>query len=151
MMALRATQARQDAYEAHRRGVAQCAFLMERAIKTLHALPEPDRMRSFKGAWPDVVRDWHDYGRAPATMPRFRPTPRDVSNMLDVLGWITWLEQQNDGRRDAQIIVARAFGVPWWLIGERFGRNQRTIQRWYDGAVACIYARFSQQVVWLVE
>lgn len=125
---------------------------MRRAIQTLRALPERDRHRELGTGWPDVVRDVFDaYGYSDARMPRFKPTPHDVSVMLDVLAWITWLEQQNDGKRDARIIVARAFGVAWWLIGTRFGRNERTVRRWYEGAVAIVYARFRAQVFALTE
>ncbi len=144
--------ARELDYDAHRDGVAQCARLMERAIKTLRALPERDRPRQIKGGWPDVVRDPLDaYGYTEAKPPRFRPSPHDVSVMLDVLGWITWLEQQNDGKRGAQMIVARAFGVPWWAIGSRFGRDPRTIQRWYEGAVARVYSAFTAEVALLTR
>jgi hypothetical protein len=141
-----------NAYDAHKNGMAQCARLMERAIKTLRALPEPDRPRTLSGAWPDIVRDAIDaYGYTQASMPRFRPSPHDVSVMLDVLNWITWLEQQNGGKRDARIIVARAFGYPWWMIGARFGRDPRTIQRWHDGAIARVYTRFQSQMLRLAS
>lgn len=150
MMNVLTAVARKPDYEDHRNGIARCADLMERAVKTLRALPEKDRPRHIKGGWPNVVRDPLDaYGYTEAKPPRFRPTPKDVTNMLDVLGWITWLEQQNDGKRDAQMIVARAFGVPWWAIGARFGRDPRTIQRWYDGAVTRVYSAFTAEVILL--
>jgi hypothetical protein len=134
--------------DAHKLGLACCARLLERSVLTLRALPERDRPRGIHNAWPTVVRDVQDaYGYTQARMPRFRPTPHDVSVMLDVLGWISWLERQNDGRRDAQIIVARAFGISWWVIGERFRRGERTVRRWYDGAVARIYSAFSTEVL----
>lgn len=137
-------------YDAHRAGIAQCAELLVRAIRTLHALPDRDYPHAVKNAWPDVVRDIRDaYGYTEARRPRFKPTPRDVSNVLEVLGWITWLEHQNDGKRDAQVIVSRAYGFPWWQIGARFGRDPSTVRRWHDGAVTRVYSAFTAEVILL--
>jgi hypothetical protein len=36
----------------------------------------------------------------------------------------------------------RAFGVSWWKIGDRFGRCERTVQRWHDDAIAAIARRW---------
>jgi hypothetical protein len=136
----------------HKLGLACCARLMERAVLTLRVLPERDRPRGFHNAWPTVIHDVSEaYGYTAARPPRFRPSPRDISNMLPALGWITWLEAQSDGKRDAAIIVARAFGISWWLLGERFRRGERTIRRWYDTAVLRIYAAFETEVLLLAR
>lgn len=141
---------RRDFGVPRREDVAACARLLDRAIRTLRALPDRERPRDLKNGWPDVVRDARDaYGYTEASAPRFTPTPHDVEIYLDVLGWLTWLEQQNDGKRDAKVIVARACGFPWWAIGARFGRDPRTIQRWYDGAVTRVYSAFQAEVILL--
>jgi transposase len=44
--------------------------------------------------------------------------------------------------RSRKIIWMRAFGVSWWRIGDRFGRSERTVQRWYDEAIAAIGRRW---------
>lgn len=133
----------------HEDGVARCAELLRRAVLTHDALPG-DVIPSAT-IWPQVVRDAEEaYGYDSARPPKFTPTPRDVSNMLPVLDWLTWLGNENNGGRDVKVILKRARRVPWWSLAERFGRNDRTIRRWYDGAVAAIYGRF-QATVWEIE
>lgn len=135
-------------YDDYRNGIARCATLLERALKTLRALPDNDR-RAITNSWPDFVRDPLDaYGYTEARPPRFRPTPKDVSVMLEVLARLSWLDRQvtSDGPRDVKIIVARAYGSPWWRLAQRFGRSERTVQRWHDGAVTRIYSTFMAEV-----
>jgi hypothetical protein len=128
--------------------IGKCAYLLDRAVRTLRALPKDDPHR-IKNSWPDVIRDpLEAYGYTEVGYPRFRPSPRDVSVMLQVLGWITWLQHRtgSDGPRDATVIVERAFQTPWWVLAQRFHRSDRTIQRWYDGAVTRIAMTYMGEI-----
>ena len=133
----------------HEDGAARCADLLRRAILTHDALP--GREIAKVTSWPAIIREAHEaYGYDDSRPPRFNPTPRDVSNLLPVMAWICWLEQGHNGERDAKIIMSRARRAPWWKLAQRFGRSERTVQRWYDGAVAAIYGHF-QNEVWDLE
>lgn len=133
----------------HNEGTYRCAELLRRAIRTHDALPAT--LATPTTFWPDVVRNPEDaYGYGDARPPRFSPTPRDVSNLLPVLAWITWLQNQNLGQRDVKIIVARARKTPWWKLAQMFGRSERTVQRWHDGGIAAIYGRFEEET-WGLE
>ena len=124
-------------------GVAHCATLLRRAILTNDALPDRYRQKT----WPDYIRAPEDaYGYSQVRPPKFRPSPRDVSNMLPVMDWLCWLGGQTNGGRDAKLVMARARGVPRWRLAQRHGRSERQVQRWFDGAVAAIYGRFRKQV-----
>ncbi len=126
-----------------------CAELLRRSVLTLAALPDRDR-RHLDAAWrsslPEPVREASAYGYEAARAARFKPSPKDISRFLEVLAWLTWLEGQHDGRRDVKIIVARAFGCPWWKLAQRFGRSDETLRRWQAGAVAAIAQRFWREV-----
>ena len=137
----------------HQEGVARCAELLRRAVLTHDVLPDTTagKVAARATSWPETVKESDEaYGYEPAKRPRFRPTPRDVSNLLPVMAWICWLEQGHNGERDAKIIMSRARRAPWWKLAQRFGRSERTVQRWYDGAVAAIYGHF-QNEVWDLE
>lgn len=133
----------------HTDGAARCAELLRRAILTHDALPGGDIVSVTR--WPEIIRDAQEaYGYGDTRPPRFSPTPRDVSNLLPVMAWLCWLEQEYNGQRDVKIIMSRARRAPWWKLAQRFGRAERTVQRWYDGAVAAIYGRFEAEV-WELE
>jgi len=122
---------------------AGCAQLVRRAILTIAALPDREaRFHQYRNSMPEPVRDAADSYGYDAPKTRFRPTPRDVDRVLEVLSWLTWLETRNDGARDVKIIVARAFGAPWWKLAHRYGRSDDTMRRWEAGAIAAITMRF---------
>lgn len=128
-------------------GVARCALLLRRAIRTHDALPDRYRQR----VWPDYLQSSADaYGYNDAKPPKFRPSPKDVSNLLPVMGWLVWIREQNNGERDFKIIMGRARNIAWWRLAQRYGRSERQVQRWYDGAVAAIYGHFKRDV-WDLE
>lgn len=67
-----------------------------RGMQTLRALPDPER-RFFlvKSGYPDFVQDHMDaYAAVEATVPRFRPTPTDVSEYLTSLSWVRHLARE---------------------------------------------------------
>lgn len=98
----------------------------------------------------EVRHDFEEaYGYHPeASRPRYRPTPKDVSNMLTVLGWLMQLRRdtRRAGPRDFKLLTSRARGVRWTKLAARFGKNERTVQRWHDAAVAQLYMSHATEV-----
>ncbi len=78
---------------------------------------------------------------------RFVPTPTDIDRYLDVLAWLSWLGRQNDGKRNVQIITARAYGSPLWKLAQRFGKSDETIRRWEADAFDTIAQQFEAELV----
>ncbi|MEM8838860.1 MAG: DUF6362 family protein [Pseudomonadota bacterium] len=139
-------------------GCAACLKLIQRAILTLKAVPDPDRRyqglrkaATFRDMDPErivTLKELLDgFGPETPRVNRFRPSPRDVEIYLDVLKWLTWL--QSEDRRGSDLIVARTFGVPYWKLATRHGRSEDTVRRWHDGAIATLFKRFADEVVYL--
>ena len=133
---------------------AHCVNLLRRAILTLRALPDRDRAylsTNLRSAMPTPVLGWLAYKTEEFDQarerPRFRPTPRDSDIYLDVLGWLTWLEQQGPNEaRDVKIITAWALGMPWRKLAERFGRSEDTMRRWSAGGIHKITGHFWKEI-----
>jgi Domain of unknown function (DUF6362) len=117
------------------------------AIRTLAALPDRERrwLQGMASSWPAPLRDfWGEFGHAvmhgaPAP-PRLRPPPPSPGAIDRMLPALTRLMAVDE--RPRKIIWMRAFGVSWWKIGDRFGRSERTVQRWHDDAIAAIARRW---------
>lgn len=135
---------------------------MVSAIRTLRALPDQERawlaQRSTSGL-PEPIRSLADGDtlgdddptEEPRTAP-YRPTPREVGRCLDVLAWLTDHENTApDGERDVQVITAYAFDVPWTVLARRYRKNERTMRRWFQGAVANIALRNMVEVLAYME
>lgn len=109
-----------------------------RACKTIRALP--DRERKFQithNAWPDMVRDVADaYGYTEERMPRFNPSPADVSDCLVALEWVRGLNRQ-----EWRLIWARSFGFSFRHIGLRIGRSDETARRFYRDAILNVWMK----------
>lgn len=130
-------------------GVVRCWTLIRRAVLTHDALPG-DRLSALVSGI-EIIREFEEaYGYTDACPPRFTPTPRDVSNMLPVLSWLCWIKAQNNGGRDFKLLVGRTRDIAWWKFAQRFGRSERQVQRWFDGAVAAVYSKFESEV-WAME
>ena len=126
-------------------GIARCAELIRRAILTHDALPGEKLAQLVADS--QMVRSFNEsYGYDDVRPPKFAPTPRDVSNMLPVLEWLCQHRQENNGGRDFKVLLCRARDVPWWKLAMRFGRSERTVKRWFDGAVTAIYLKHSNDV-----
>jgi hypothetical protein len=129
------------------KGSALCWELIRRGVLTHDAIP--DRTHQSLVVRYDVVQEMADaYGYTEERKPRFVPTPRDVSNMMSVWYWLNDLRKQiGTGKRDFKLLVSRARGVPWWKLAQRWGKCEKTIQRWHDGAVALIYLANRDEVL----
>lgn len=119
-------------------GIARTWELIRRAVLTHDALP--GKRRASLVSRIDIVREINEaYGYTDVRPPKFVASPRDVSNMLPVLKWLCEHRRKNNGERDFKLLLARARGVPWWKLATKFGRSERQVQRWLDGAVTDIY------------
>ncbi|MEZ2220750.1 DUF6362 family protein [Rhizobium sp. RCC_161_2] len=103
-----------------------------RAMKTLRALP--DREKRFfivKSSSPDYVREYMDaYDQDNDIVPRFNPTPADVSDCLTALSWIRHLD-----KRAWQILWWRSFDVSFGLIAKYIGRSDETARKRFEEAI----------------
>lgn len=103
-----------------------------RACKTLRALPDKERKyQSIGNAWPDFVREVEEaYGYSDSIMPRFRPNPRDVSDCLVALRWVSGME-----KREFKLVWWRSFGVSFKHIAIRLGRSDETARLRYKDVI----------------
>lgn len=113
-----------------------------RACKTCRALP--DRERRFHrvcGGWPEIVRDAAEaYGYSDATLPRFRPTPFDVSDMLTALAWARGLQPT-----EFRLAWSRSFDLSFGQIGRKIGRSDETARRYYKDVIVKVWANANAQ------
>jgi len=125
--------------------VAYVVNRVKRAIKTLQALPDVDAKHLYSqgAAWPEFVRAVNEaYGYNEARPPRFKPTALDIDQMEEGMGWLVWLKKQDDGERDFKLIMARAYGVPWWRLSQKFGQSEKTMRRHVETAHIKIWSKF---------
>lgn len=115
-----------------------------RACKTCRALPDRERrFHKVETGWPEIVREASDaYGYTEVTLPRFRPTPFDVSDMLTALAWARGL-QQNEFR----LAWSRSFDLSFGQIGRRIGRSDETARRYYKDVMIKLWAVANAQHV----
>jgi Domain of unknown function (DUF6362) len=115
---------------------------MLRACKTIRALPDKDRkFQMIANTWPDTIQDTADaYGYTEALIPRFRPTPADVSDCLIALNWARCLE-----RREFKLVWWRSFGISFRHIGLRLGRSDELARQRYRDAILRIWYEANQQ------
>ncbi|WP_421724782.1 DUF6362 family protein [Bauldia sp.] len=128
--------------------------LVRTAVLTDAALPDPDRRYTAgprcalpeSAPDPNLAYDAEGARAATARAARFKPSRVDIERCPQVMAWLAWLKTQNDGRRDVEIIVRRAFGTPMWKLASRFGRSDETIRRWEAGAYAAIVNRYWRDI-----
>lgn len=115
------------------RGVEQRLL---RACQTLRAVPDPDRRFQWVGtAWPEIVRSVEDaYGYTDERVPRFRPSPTDVSDYLRVLAWARVVEW-----RDFRLVWWRSFDISFRHIGLRIHKSDETARRQYRDTILRIW------------
>ena len=100
------------------------------ASRTAHKLP-PVRVQGHFNVWPTIVRtDYERMASDDAPVYRFPPTPAEVDCMLEVMGWVQWLEVEQ-----RHLVWMRAARYRWYDIGKRFGCAPRTAQRRWEIAM----------------
>lgn len=108
-----------------------------RACKTIRVLPDLERrFLKHNNGWPDYVRDHNEaYGYGEAMMPRFRPTPFDVTDVLTALAWGKKLQ-----RNEWKLVEMRSFDLSFGQIGRRIGRSDETARRHYRDVMLKVWA-----------
>lgn len=108
-----------------------------RACKTIRALPDKEkRFLQVESGWPDYVRDANEaYGYGETPMPRFRPTPEDVSDCLTALAWARGLQKP-----EFKLIWMRSYGLAFSTIGRAIGRSDETARRYYKDVLIKLWA-----------
>lgn len=107
-----------------------------RACKTLRAIPDPEaKFQVIHNMWPEVVQSSDDaYGYTEARMPRFRPKPRDISDMLTALAWARGLE-----KREFKLIWWYSCGYSYRQIALRIHRSHETARARYNEALEKVW------------
>jgi hypothetical protein len=130
-------------------GFERCWALVRRAVLTHDALPG-DKLQQLVAAI-ETVQEFQDaYGYTDVRPPRFIASARDHTNLLPALAWLCWLRRQQGGERDFKVVVSRCRNIPWWRLSDRFRKSEKQVQRYFDGAIAAIYAKFELEV-WTLE
>jgi hypothetical protein len=107
-----------------------------RACKTLRAVPDHEaKFMKIYSPWPEIKRAVEDaYGYTEATMPKFRPSPADVSDMLTALSWARAIE-----KREFKLVWWRSFDISFKHIGLRIGRSDEMARLRYKDAILKIW------------
>lgn len=108
-----------------------------RACRTLRALPDPDKKYQWVGsAWPEMVRSSEDaYGYSEAIMPRFRPTPVDVSDYLTALSWAREFEWE-----EFRFVWWRSYDLSFGQMAARIHRTDERARQIYRDVLLRIWA-----------
>lgn len=103
-----------------------------RACKTLRAMPDKEaRFQVIRTCWPATADDPDEaYGYTEETLPKFRPSPSDVSDYLVALHWIRGIP-----RREFKLVWWRSFGVSFKHIAIRLGRSDDTARNRYKDVI----------------
>ena len=106
------------------------AMRLQEAAKTAHRLP-PVLVQGYFNLWPPFARTEFERLSMEAPSPiRFPPSPREVERMLEVMGWMLWIEVEA-----RKLLWMRAERHRWTDIARRFGYSPRTAQRHWNGSV----------------
>jgi len=74
------------------------------------------------------------YGYTEAALPKFRPGPEAVSDMLPALSWARGIDKP-----DWRLIWWRSFGTSFRIIGFRISRSDETARRWYKDVMLKVW------------
>lgn len=122
---------------------------MHEAIRILAALPDRERkwVYSRLASWPETLREAIDVmaialervaeGKSAyedMRPPRIVPSAEAIDQMDKTLPWLSLLD-----KRERQIVTARAFHVSWVKLAAKYGRTDRTIQRWHESAIDLVW------------
>jgi len=115
-------------------------WLVLRACQTIRVLPDPEKRwqgeRTMQpGMWSGIVQDFMDaYNSRDAMMPKFSPSPADISACMPVLSWCNYLS-----KNEFRLIWWRSFDVSFGIIATRIGRSDETARRQYNDAVKKVW------------
>lgn len=112
-------------------------FRLSEAALTEHRLPDKDRRILYKknSNWPDFISNFVRQGLdwEKPTKIRIVPSAKDISDMEEVLDWLTWISKgrHKDPIKLTKIIWARSNGCQWKQVAYIAGCSPMTCQRWY--------------------
>lgn len=121
---------------------------LEEAVATVIALPCEMRKMDFKSGMPEIIKtedDWDFYDAKNKT--RFRPTPKQVDEAMEVMDWIrefTKTRPERDRKVWVAVIWLKSSGMGYRrvadVVGAKFGKSysHQTCKNWYLKAVSCI-------------
>ena len=110
---------------------------LEDAAEVMKALPAV-RVQGYFSAWPTPVHDfWDAYGWNEAQN-RWRPTPRQITQMEMVCEWLRFVPV-----REGKIIWRRASGVPWKVIANDLQSSRASVSNWYNAGISKIVGRLN--------
>lgn len=107
------------------------------AMRTLRALPDKER-RFFvvKSSSPDYIHEYIDaYNSVEEVMPKFRPSPTDVSDCLYALSWVRHMPKNM-----WQILWWRSFELSYGVIAKYIGRSDETARKRFEEAITDAWA-----------
>lgn len=119
--------------------VTDVAERFEEAVFTLRRLP-PIKARGYFNTYPDVIRTALELLQAEKLPLRLGPPSAGaISRMEETLGWIFWLESEDERR----LVWLRAARVPWKPICRRLGCSRTTAHYRYRLALFKIVTRLN--------
>lgn len=114
---------------------------LEEAASTLRRLPEKDRPRGYRSAWPPVVHDAkHAYGYTPEAPMRVVPSAAAITRMEECLDWLLLIDPE-----DARIVWQRAEGARWRQVCISAGVVRSTAWRRWAAALLTIAKKLNSQ------
>ena len=111
------------------------------AAAVLRKLPGP-RVQGYFSTWPDIVLSAREIARQEPKPMKVLPSPQAISRMEEVITWNRYLE-----REEANLLWARAEGLPWKEVCHRFGISRPTAHRRHEYALAVIAWRLNGRQV----
>lgn len=122
------------------------AYVLNRvasAMRTLRLMPSA-MVRTSMTTWPDIVQEfWHAYGYTDPTPPRLVPTPKQITDMDEVLLWLAWLATVD--ARYPRIVWARVTGATYGKIGKRFNRSRQWAHSEMLNATYLLASRYARK------
>lgn len=110
---------------------------LEDAAEVMKALPRV-KVQGYFSTWPTPLYDfWDMYGQHEVEK-RWRPTPRQISQMEYVCEWLRAVPV-----RESKIIWRRASGVPWKVIAHEQQSSRSSVSTWYNMGIGKIVARLN--------
>ncbi len=110
---------------------------LEDAAEVMKALPSV-RVQGYFSTWPTPVHDfWDAYGWHEAEN-RWRPTPRQITQMEMVCEWLRFVPV-----RESKIIWRRASGVPWKVIAADLQSSRTAVTNWHNTGITRIVSRLN--------
>lgn len=110
---------------------------LEDAAEIMKALPRVT-VQGYFSTWPTPIHDFWDMFGQHEVEKRWRPTPRQISQMEYVCEWLRAVPV-----RDSKIIWRRASGVPWKVIAHDLQSSRTAVTNWYNMGIGKIVGRLN--------